>query len=286
MLYDRSYMKNNFSLRQKSICDYLIIILIICFILQSVCDLFLYPLSVTNFLCFGYRNFTHGYFWTILTYSFVHDGLFHLLANLIGIHFISRHVEEYLGSSSFIRFSILCLIFGLLFWSLFNLSDDGSIIGCSALVLGCLTFFCLTRPNQPITLLLFFILPLSLKPKIILWSTFGIELYGFIFNELNDTGSIAHTAHLGGMLVGFLFFNFHNKNLKYSIPFRFTFNKIHQNLSSNKTSKNNYRVNFVASSSLKEETDRILDKINEKGFGALSAKEKETLEKAKKLFRS
>ena len=45
-----------------------------------------------------------------------------------------------------------------------------------------------------------------------------------------------------------------------------------------------FRVNFGESPSIKEETDRILDKINEKGFGSLTDSEKETLEKAKKLL--
>ena len=45
-----------------------------------------------------------------------------------------------------------------------------------------------------------------------------------------------------------------------------------------------FRVNFGESASIKEETDRILDKINEKGFGSLTDSEKETLEKAKKLL--
>ena len=48
------------------------------------------------------------------------------------------------------------------------------------------------------------------------------------------------------------------------------------------SSKTNYRVNF-GDSSLKAETDRILDKINDKGFGSLTVAEKETLEKAKKV---
>ena len=205
-------MKNNYFTKEKSICDRLIIILITCFILQSLFDLILHPLSFNNYFCFGYDNLKEGYIWTVFSYCFVHDGLFHLLANLIGIHFITRSVEKYMNTTLFILFCIICNLFGLVLWSFFNFSTGSFILGCSALVLGSLTFFCLTRPDQPITLLLFFVIPLSLKPKVILWGTLGIELYGLIFTELNDLGGIAHSAHLGGMCSGLLFFFMNKKN--------------------------------------------------------------------------
>ena len=68
------------------------------------------------------------------------------------------------------------------------------------------------------------------------------------------------------------------------MPFKFTFKHSNEQSLSKMSSKTNYRVNF-GDSSLKAETDRILDKINDKGFGSLTVAEKETLEKAKKLFR-
>ena len=50
--------------------------------------------------------------------------------------------------------------------------------------------------------------------------------------------------------------------------------------------KNTYQVNFSNSAELQREVDRILDKINEFGFGALTQDEKLTLDKAKGLLRS
>jgi membrane associated rhomboid family serine protease len=286
MLYDRTYMKSKHFINEKSVCDILIIVLISSFILQSVIDLFFYPSSVSKLFCFGFDNLRSGFLWTILTYGMIHDGLFHLLANLIGLHFISRQVERSLGTTSFIFFCVSSLISGLVLWTLFNFSNDSFIVGCSSLVLGSLTYFCLTRPDRPITLLLFFVLPLSLKPKIILLSTLGIELYGLIFNELTNRGGIAHSAHLGGMCAGLLFFYFNHKKSKFFMPFKFTFTKTNRGPLTKRGYSSNYRVNFGTPSSLKDETDRILDKINDKGFGSLTAIEKETLEKAQKLFRN
>ena len=70
------------------------------------------------------------------------------------------------------------------------------------------------------------------------------------------------------------------------MPFKFTFSNSDHQSPTKRGSNSNYRVNFGTSSSLKNETDRILDKINDKGFGSLTAIEKETLEKAQKLFRN
>ena len=85
-------------------------------------------------------------------------------------------------------------------------------LGASAFVMSCLTYLCLQKPNDPITFLLFFILPVKLKPKFLLMGILGLEVYGFVFGELQNSSSIAHSAHLGGMMIGLLYshplFNF------------------------------------------------------------------------------
>ena len=118
--------------------------------------------------------------------------------------------------------------------------------------------------------------------------TLGLEIYGFVNSEILGNGMIAHSAHLGGMACGAITYLIVQG--KFVFPFRFTFNRSVKGSSQSghnqhlfkKTKK--FRVNFGESASIKEETDRILDKINEKGFGSLTDSEKETLEKAKKLL--
>ena len=76
----------------------------------------------------------------------------------------------------------------------------GSIGSCSR----SLSYFCLRKPDQPITFLLFFVLPVTLRPKIILLAVLGYEVYYFISSELihSQISNVAHSAHLGGMLAG------------------------------------------------------------------------------------
>jgi hypothetical protein len=57
-------------------------------------------------------------------------------------------------------------------------------------------------------------------------------------------------------------------------------------LRANKIKESNFKVNFSSSVDMQVEVDRILDKINEQGFGTLTEKEKQTLEKAKGLLKN
>ena len=288
MLNERTYMYSTRGIFKRSICDSLIIILIVLFIFQSIFDLISDHNFIYQYLSFNSSTIRSGYVWSLITYGFLHDGPLHLIMNLLGLHFISRNVEERIGLNKFKIFITICLISGSLIWLLFNFSTNSHLIGFSAVILGSLCFFCLDRPNQPITFLLFFVLPLTIKPKWLLLGVIGLEIYGILNAELSGSGGIAHSAHFGGICAGFIYYIFVTKNM--SMPIKFTFlpaRSQNQNKSTKSLNrKPNYKVNFGMSSSIKNETDRILDKINEKGFGSLTIAEKETLEKAKKLLDS
>ena len=288
MLYDRTYMQSPRELFKRSFCDQLIIYLISCFVLQAVLSLFFGAQFINELIGFGYNNLIKGYLWTFISYASAHDSPLHLILNLLGIHFIGRPVEEFIGNRKFKYLVLSSVLFGSIIWVFFNNSGYQYLVGSSAIVLACLCTFCLLQPNHPITLLLFFILPVRIKPKWVLLGTLGLEIYGFVNSEILGNGMIAHSAHLGGMACGAVIYLVVQGKLVF--PFRFTFDRSlkgssqsgHNHNLFKKTKK--FRVNFGESVSIKEETDRILDKINEKGFGSLTDSEKETLEKAKKLL--
>jgi hypothetical protein len=160
--------------------------------------------------------------------------------------------------------------------------------------MACLSFYCLKQPDNPITLLLFFILPCKLKPRWILIGVLTVEIYGFLFSEINASSAIAHSAHLGGLSAGAIVFLFlrSGREFPHFILKINPSNRISKSVkagwkdSSINVDKNTYQVNFSNSAELQREVDRILDKINEFGFGALTQDEKLTLDKAKGLLRS
>lgn len=283
MLYDRPYMKNRLQGRVQSLTDLIILILIFCFVLQSILKLLGGESALFSLVGLSGLNLTNGYIWTLFTYALLHEGIIHLLWNLLLIHFVSRKVEQYTFKSEFIILVAASVTSGSMFWILFNY-NVGTLIGASAFAMGSLTHFCLKRPNEPMTFLLFFILPVTIKPKYLLLIFVSLEFYFFIFNELAGNSQIAHSAHLGGAFAGLLLSSkiFASINIP---KFSFKFSKSPKRANKEKKATYNYTLNKT-STNYESEIDKILDKINEKGFGSLNQEEKELLEKAKNLFKT
>lgn len=275
-------MRRNSSPRLNCLTDFLILMLIVSFIFQSVLKLFSVDLPLLRSFGLSFESLKSGFVWTLLTYSFLHEGALHLLFNILGIHFISRNLEYSLTRESFIMLFLLSVFLGSISWLSFNI-NGGFLIGTSAFVIGSLTRFCLMRPDNPITFLLFFVLPVSLKPKHLLIGVIGLELYGFIFSELQNISNIAHSAHLGGMLAGFILSTSFGKSLV--LP-KLSFKSSKVRSAKSKTTVTDYSIDSEVTTDLENQVDKILDKINEKGFGSLTDREKSLLEKAKSLFKT
>jgi len=246
-------------------------------------------------------NLLQGKIWTLLTYSLFHGSLFHLFVNSLLIFFIGRIVETLAGSAALLKIYLLSVFLGGVGWAIVHLASasifPAPVIGASGGAMGILIYFCLLRPNEPITLLLFFILPVTVLPKWVAWGVLGIELFGLVASEIGPMSDfIAHSAHLGGMAGGFLFFKFEPWFRRLSLP------KIRLGeTSERKAPKPRYKVNVSTkpkapasrkkmrsgegSKDLRTEIDRILDKINADGFGSLSEDERQTLNKAKELLK-
>ena len=295
VLYDRTYMQKPFSINSRSVVDILIIVLLCCFILHSVVGLFSKNLFIIfhDYLFFSSTALSKFLIWTPITYACFHDGPFHLILNVLGFYFIGKNVEVMMGKVNFCYLLVIGSILGSSFWLVFN-SGGEYLVGSSAVVMACLSFYCLKQPDNPITLLLFFILPCKLKPRWILIGVLTVEIYGFLFSEINASSAIAHSAHLGGLSAGAIVFLFLRSGrefphfiLKINLSNRISKSvKAGWKDSSINVDKNTYQVNFSNSAELQREVDRILDKINEFGFGALTQDEKLTLDKAKGLLRS
>jgi hypothetical protein len=162
------------------------------------------------------------------------------------------------------------------------------MVGASASLMAILAFFCLLYPERPITLLLFFIIPVTMKPKSIFWGMLAISTGGILFYELPNKSYVAHSAHLGGMFAGILYYRyFHNRSISF-FGSGSTQTTIEQPAWFKRRDKKeqhiSYKVNRGKRDELQTEVDRILDKINISGFGSLSASEKQTLERAKDIL--
>lgn len=298
MLYDRQYMKfpsmkQGFSLNEK-----FILTLIIVFVVQKAFHLFSQSNLIEDVFALSVPSFSNGFIWSTITYAFLHHGPFHLIFNLLLIYFMGRIIERELPSPDFIALCIVSAFTGGLFWlsvNFFIAPKPVQLIGASAIASAFLAFFCVTRPNEPIRFLLFFILPVTLKPKIILYAYLGMELYFFIFEELalsvpnqsvtslEFSISIAHSAHLGGIAAGYIFYLLYQKG--YQLPtLRLKPSRSKSKFNAQNHTPSDFKVNISGRDNMQNEIDRILDKINDKGFGSLTHDEKLSLDKAKSFL--
>ena len=294
VLYDRPYMNKPFRGGIQSNIDRILITLISCFVLQLLVELtagFPHGNGVHfNLLALSSHFLSSGYFWTILSYPFLNQGPFILIMNLIGIHFICRAVEHEIGKRNFYWLCALSTLSGGFIWLSLNYQAEQQLFGFTPILLASLTYFCLSNPDRPITLLVFFVLPISIKPRYLVLTLLGVEIFGFIFWELRGNLTVNCSAHLGGMLSGAFVFRYLLSGKEFP-KFVFVNSRLEKSSGTSKRfqkkqtiNKTKYAVDFSDQQDLQEEVDRILDKINENGFGALTQEEKNILEKAKGLL--
>jgi len=141
--------------------------------------------------------------WQLLSYSFLHGSVMHLLLNMYALWLFGTRMENVWGSRSFTFYYFFCVI-GAALVQLYIATEaarGGSIyptVGASGGVFGLLLGFGLTFPNE--RLLLIF-------PPIVLKAKWFVLIYGIIELWAGVSGTqagVAHFAHLGGMLFGFL----------------------------------------------------------------------------------
>ena len=138
--------------------------------------------------------------WQLLTYGFRHGSLGHLFFNMFALYIFGRPIEQYLGRYRFTIYYFTCLIGAGLIQLIVasTASEVYPTVGASGAVFGLLLAFGLLFPNHMIMLL---IPPIPIKAK---WF---VLIYGLLELFMGISGAmpqVAHFAHLGGMLFGFL----------------------------------------------------------------------------------
>ncbi len=142
--------------------------------------------------------------WQLVSYMFLHGSLSHLFFNMFALWMFGRTLEYELGSKRFLTYYLVCGVgAGLLQLAVGLVYPFGLTVGASGAVYGILLAFGVMHPNNIIMLL---IPPIPMKAKYFV-ILFGLmELYmGWRNNPLDN---VAHFAHVGGMLWGFLLLNY------------------------------------------------------------------------------
>lgn len=224
----------------------------------------LIPYQVTNYFTL----------WQLLTYQFLHSysSIFHILFNMFILWMFGGDVERELGSKQFLRYYLFCGVGAGIFFILFNWNSPTYVIGASGAIYGVLVAFGVLFPNRIVTLLLFFVLPVSMKAKHLVAIIVGISLFSGIQGQIFGVhDGVAHLAHLGGALVGFLLLK--SDDLTGLIVAKIAEEQFRRR-AAQKVKRDQERR------SKQQEIDRILDRINEVGYENISKEEKQFLKKA------
>ncbi len=150
---------------------------------------------------FALRPIGMGFWpWQLVTYLFLHGGFMHLFFNMFALWMFGMELENVWGSKKFLFYYLLCGV-GAGLTNLFIaplFAQVAPTVGASGAVYGVLLAFAMMYPDRPI--FIYFLFPVKAKYFI----TFFILLE--LFNGVMGTRSgVAHFAHLGGALVGFLY---------------------------------------------------------------------------------
>ena len=132
--------------------------------------------------------------WGMVTYMFMHAGLWHLLMNLLFLFFFGPPLEARWGSDLFLKFYLVCGLGGVLLSFAFS---DSVIVGASAACYGIMLAFALAWPNQAVYVWALF--PVKVK-----WLVGFLVALSFVSAIGPHRDGIAHLAHLGGAVAGFL----------------------------------------------------------------------------------
>ena len=233
----------------------------------------------------------------LFTYQFLHGGVWHLLMNGLGLFFIGRALEPSIGRQEIIGLYLVSGVVGALFQlgfaAVFPAQFAGPMVGASAGVFGFMGVLARLFPYREVYLLLFFVLPIRLKLHWVFWGSFAIAMVSILAAIRTEAGdSVAHAAHLGGLLYGAFYVAklVRNGGLMRFLPGmpRIRFVSDGSAKGSAATHRRNWRKPRVVDAAevaegdfMSREVNPILDKISEQGIQSLSERERKILDKAR-----
>ena len=282
----------NIRIHQLNSAEKLILINVVCFVLPMLIKtvLFLFNISSTNFI--NWFELSASWIdlptkpWSIITYSFLHSGFFHLFWNMYLLFFSSKLFLNLFPSNTFFNVYFLGVVVGgitfILSYTFFPAFQNSSpvMIGASAGVMAVFIFMSTYSPDLEIRLILF-----NVKLRYL-----GIAFLLLDIVQIPYGNAGGHLAHLGGAILGF----YYVKQLKSGKDIGKPFNNFIDKIINIFRRKPKMRTVYKREKSQKikkkvsdagekqKRIDRILDKISISGYESLTQAEKDFLFKVGK----
>jgi membrane associated rhomboid family serine protease len=210
----------------------------------------------------------------LLTYGFLHDPgyYWHIIFNMFGLWTFGKPVEQMYGKTRFVWFYLTAIVFAGLVWSLSAMATPlpGDVLGASGGVVAVVILFALNFPHAKGMV---FPIPFPIP----MWAlAVGLVLMD-LSGAMSQRGGVAFTAHLGGALFGWIFYQTGWTPANW-------FSAL--STKSFKSSRPKFRVvEADDDGSEQDEVDRILRKISESGKDSLTRSEQRYLERASQEFK-
>jgi membrane associated rhomboid family serine protease len=156
----------------------------------------LVPVAVTN----------QFFVWQLVTYMFVHGGIFHIAFNMLALWMFGAELERRWGTRYFLKYyfvsgvgaAALTVVFSLLPFSFAQQVHYSIVVGASGAVYALLLAYALYFPDRPIYM--YFVFPIPARIFVMIIG--AIELLSSISGV---QGGVANATHLGGLVIGYLF---------------------------------------------------------------------------------
>ena len=261
--------------RFGSVVQLIIWVNVIVFFLQLLCTAAGFP-YFEQWLALSGDGLRRGFVWQPITYMFLHSGIWHILINLFILWFFGREVEYFIGPKYFTRLYFGAGLAGAALWLAVNFNSIAPVLGASAAVLGCVIAFATLFPDREVTLLVFFVLPVTLKAKYLALVAIAFDVVPLLQGTQSN---VAHLAHLGGAALGYLYI----KQLGYGATPRWLLRL--QDVSARLKPRRRPPPRTMSPDEyMREQVDPILDKIAREGMQSLTRGERKILESAKDLM--
>jgi membrane associated rhomboid family serine protease len=157
---------------------------------------------VEAFLALWPLNSGHFLPWQLLTYAFLHGDILHLFFNMLGLYMFGAEIEKIWGRQRYLQYLGASALMGAVAQlGMGLLMPTGPTLGASGALFGLLLAFGMMFPDRTIMPLF---PPIPMKAKVFVAVFGGLEL----LMGLTGRSGVAHFAHLGGMLGGWLLIRF------------------------------------------------------------------------------
>ncbi len=275
-LFDRNYMRNSgFGYRRDDSGQNMLFTLIV--INAAVyLSTFVLPEAITYNLALSSEGIRQMRIYQLVTAGFLHLGFWHFAINMWGLYLFGGLVAPHVDGKRFLWLYLIGAVSGNLLFLLLNWNSNVQLLGASGAVFAVLAGAALFEPNRQFIM---FPLPLPVRTRTLAICYIILEVM-----MLGRQDGVAHLAHLGGVLGGYLYLKIlYGKSLPWD-PFR--------SKARSGEAPRRFRVNPGPTPDFSKggpvgskELDALLDKVSRHGINSLSEQELARLRQAREEMR-